>query len=91
MRRPVLPPTLDSVLLSPDPTLDMADPAELWTRLRPWEALDTVSEAVSLAFAAVSAAVEACLKLLFWRRKIRDWRKTARDAGVACIFWRQLK
>jgi hypothetical protein len=54
MALPVLPPTLLNALYADDPTLeivepalDMADPAELWTLLRPSEAFDTACLPVS--------------------------------------------
>lgn len=49
---------------------------------RPSDALDVTTDAVSLAFAVVSAVVEACLKFCRRRRK-RDCRISARVAGGA--------
>lgn len=73
---PVLPPTLPSALLALDPALEIAEPAELETLVRPSEALEAVVEAVSFALLAVSAAVEACRKGDRRRRSLL-WRKTA--------------
>ena len=81
MSLPVRPPTLPNALVTPDPTLERVPLVELLTLLRPSEALDTDVEAVSLALEAVSAVVEACL-ILFRRRRNRDWRMAALDAGA---------
>lgn len=73
---------------------DTADDAELVTRLRPSLAFDVaedaVSDAASFAFEAVSAVVEACRRL-FRRRRNRDCRATARDAGAADMIARALR
>jgi hypothetical protein len=78
MARPVRPPTLFRAFAAPEAAPEMTDPPELVTRERPSEAFDTaldaesfaleaVSPAASLAFAVVSAVVEACLT--FCRRR----------------------
>ena len=95
MALPVLPPTLLSAFRALDTAPETAGPAEVVTRERPCEAFETtpeaesfafeaVSPAVSFAFAAVSAAVEAC-RMLGRRRKKRDCRSTAREAGAAAM------
>lgn len=80
---PVLPPTLPKAVRAPAPALKRADPAELVTRLRPSEALETDVEAASFTLAAVSAVVEACRTLCCRRRTNLDWRSSARDVGAA--------
>lgn len=80
--RPVLPPIFPNALYAEEPTLEIAAPAELWTRVRPSEAFETACLPDSCALEAASEAVEACLKL-FRRRSNLDWRRMARDAGVA--------
>jgi hypothetical protein len=78
MARPVRPPTLLSAFVALEAAPEIMDPPELVTRDRPSDAfetapeavpfaLETVSPAASLAFAAVSAVVEACLT--FCRRR----------------------
>lgn len=70
IRRPVRPPTLPRALLTPLAAPAMAGPAALVTRLRPWDALEEASEAVSFAaWAAFSVVVDwkrapkrACLR-----------------------------
>jgi hypothetical protein len=68
---PVRPPIPPNALVTPEPTRDRVEPAELETLLKPSEALDTEVDAVSFALEAVSAAVEACL-ILLRRRRNRD-------------------
>lgn len=60
-------------------------PAEDVTLDKPSEALDTVPDAVSFAFAAASDVVEACLRL-FLRRRSRDCRRSVREVKVGDIF-----
>ena len=86
---PVLPPILlkapDADELSRDkvePAWDTAEPAELWTRVRPSDALDTAFCPVSCAFEAASEVVEAC-RILFRRSRSRNCRRTTREAGAA--------
>jgi len=82
MSLPVLPPTLPRAFLALVAALEMAGPAELVTLERPSEAFETVEEAESFAFAAVSLAVEACLRNCPLAT-CRDVRRASRDATVA--------
>jgi len=66
---PVLPPIFPSVLLIPEPTLLIAEPAEEVTLDKPSDALEVALEAVSLAFEAVSDA--ACVA----RSVVEAWRR----------------
>lgn len=79
MARPVRPPTLFNAFAALEAAPEIIDPPELVTRERPSEAFDTVADAesfaleavspaASLAFAAVSAVVEACLMVCRRRR-----------------------
>jgi hypothetical protein len=79
MTRPVRPPTLSNAFVAVEAAPEIIDPPELVTRDRPSDAFDTAPEAVSfaleavslatsLAFAADSAVVEACLTFCCRRR-----------------------
>ena len=85
---PVRPPILPKAFWALDAAFEIAGPAELVTLLRPSEALETVEEAVSFAFAAVSLAVEACRN---WPLKsCRDCRRATLEAivaGMAASSW----
>ena len=74
---PVRPPILPRALYAEEPILDTvepaddaAEPAELWTLVRPSEAFDTACFPLSWAFEAASEAVEACRKLFRRRRNL---------------------
>jgi hypothetical protein len=85
MSLPVRPPTLLRAFRALDAAFEIAGPAELVTLVRPSEAFDTVDEAVSLAFAAVSAVVEACLCCRL--RKCRVCRRAVLVANVPDMTW----
>ena len=84
MIRPVLPPIRPKALPAVETAPETREPPELVTLVRPSEALETNPDADSLAFDAVSAAVEACLRLCRRRRK-PEWRRSARVAGAGTM------
>ena len=80
MSLPVRPPTFLRAFPALLAAFEIPDPAELVTFDRPSEAFEMLAEAVSFAFAAVSAAVEACRNCAL--KSCRDCRRTSLEAIV---------